>query len=175
MGNKQDVLQSDIGEHVVEEVDSPSRRRLLGFLAGTLVAITGAGIAAPLAGMFLSPLFQRRKELWLNLGELKDVAPEQPTRFVYKYVRMDGWFEKTIYGTAYAVRNGANVKVLSNICTHLGCGVRWDDDKKSFLCPCHNGVFDRNGTVVSGPPPKPLRTFTTRIAKGKIQIKVEEA
>jgi len=162
------------GEHFVEE-DTPSRRRFLAYLAGAVVTITGAGIVAPLAGMFLSPIFQRQKELWLDLGELNTVTTDQPTMFVYKYVRVDGWFEKTIYGTAYVVKNGADVTAMSNICTHLGCGVRWDADRKSFVCPCHSGVFDRNGTVVSGPPPKPLTRFKTRVANGMIQIRIEEA
>lgn len=174
MEDKKEMLLSDTGEHVVE-ADSPSRRRVLGVLAGAIVTITGVGILAPLAGMFLSPLFQRRKELWLNLGEVSDVSPDQPTKFVYKYVRLDGWFEKTIYGTAYVIRNGADFVALSNICTHLGCGVRWDTDKKKFVCPCHNGMFDRNGNVLSGPPPKPLRRFPVKVASGKIHIRVEEA
>ena len=174
MSEKQTHTHPEPGEHIVE-ADSPSRRRFLSVLAGAFVIITGAGLIAPLAGMFLSPLFERRKELWLDLGLLSDVAPAQPTKFVYKYVRMDGWFEKTIYGTAYVVQNGADIKVLSNICTHLGCGVRWDPDSKGFICPCHNGVFDPDGNVVAGPPPKPLETFTNRVANGKIQIRIEEA
>jgi menaquinol-cytochrome c reductase iron-sulfur subunit len=174
MNNEQQDMQPDVGEHVVE-ADSPARRRVLSLLAGTIVTITGAGIIAPLAGMFLSPLFRRRDELWLDLGELSDVAPDAPTKFVYKYVRMDGWFEKTIYGTAYVVHDGTELVALSNICTHLGCGVRWDVDRKRFVCPCHNGMFDRNGDVLSGPPPKPLRRFPVKVVRGKIRIQVEEA
>lgn len=173
MSDKDECIRSSPDEHVVEE-ESPSRRRLLSYLAGALVTITGAGIITPLAGMFLSPLFQRRKELWLNLGTLNEVTSDEPTKFVYRYVKMDGWLEKTIYGTAYVVRTDGKLVALSNICTHLGCGVRWNPDRKRFVCPCHNGVFDRNGNVVSGPPPKPLRRFPIRVASGNIQIRVEE-
>jgi uncharacterized protein (TIGR03382 family) len=174
MSDNQERIQSNVGEHVVE-ADSPSRRRVLSFLAGAIVTITGAGILAPLAGMFLAPLFRRRKELWLNLGRLSEVSPEEPKKFVYRYVKQDGWFEKTIYGTVYVVQTGADIIALSNICTHLGCGAPWDPEKKQFICPCHNGVFDRNGKVVSGPPPKPLMKFPVRVASGTIQIKIEEA
>lgn len=161
-------------EHVVE-ADSPSRRRFLGFLAGIFVMITGAGIVAPLAGMLLAPLFARSKENWLTLGALGDLVGGGPTRFTYRYIHLDGWFAKTIIGTVYVIRDGSRLAAISNICTHLGCGVRWDPDKNDFICPCHNGVFDRNGNVVSGPPPKPLNRFPTRVASGKIQIRVEEA
>ena len=167
-------MESDTHE-TVTETDSPSRRKFLSLASGVLITITSVGIAGPLVGMFLAPLFQRRKELWLPLGRAEEVPEEQPKQFVFRYVRMDGWFEKTVYGTAYAVRNGDEVVVLSNICTHLGCGVRWDTSKNGFFCPCHNGVFDRNGKVTAGPPPKPLKRFQSKIVDGQIHIRVEEA
>ena len=30
-------------------------------------------------------------------------------------------------------------------------------------CPCHNGMYDLNGAVVSGPPPKPLDEYVVRL------------
>ena len=51
------------------------------------------------------------------------------------------------------------VKAISTTCTHLGCSVHWQPDKKQFYCPCHQGVFDTNGQVVSGPPPRPLDSY----------------
>ena len=171
--DKGNILSSS--EHTVVEEDTPSRRRFLAYLAGVVGAIVSAGILAPLVGMFVSPIFQRRKEQWLNIGELNAVAIDHPTMFVYKYVRIDGWYERTIYGTAYILRNDTELVALSNICTHLGCGVRWDADRKSFICTCHNGVFDMHGEVVSGPPPKPLTRFQTKIDNGMIQIRIERA
>jgi len=125
--------------------------------------------------MFLAPLFVARKEIWLPIGKVSDAKIGIPTKFTYSYVKMDGWFEKTVYGTAYVVlQNGGNRIVLSNICTHLGCGVRWDPDRKAFLCPCHNGVFSVDGKVISGPPPKPLARMKSRISDGRIEILIQE-
>ena len=45
---------------------------------------------------------------------------------------------------------------MSAVCTHLGCTVNLGADGKGFHCPCHGSQFDENGTVVSGPAPKPL-------------------
>ncbi|MBI2843556.1 MAG: Rieske (2Fe-2S) protein [Armatimonadetes bacterium] len=158
------------------EVEDPSRRRMLSWFAGTLSTLVGAAIAAPLAGMFLAPLFVKRKELWLPLGAVAEVSEDAPTKFTYSYVKTDGWFEKTVYGTAYAVIDKpGSFMVLSNICSHLGCGVRWDTDRDAFLCPCHNGVFARDGSVKSGPPPKPLTRMKSRVADGRIEIMIEEA
>ena len=157
------------------QAEDAGRRRFLSLWAGILSAIAASIVAAPLVGMFLGPLFVRRKDLWLALGSMDSMKPDVPTRFTYSYVKMDGWFEKTVYGTAYAVLLGGRLVVLSNICTHLGCGVRWDPAKKAFLCPCHNGVFARDGGVVSGPPPKPLTRFKSRVSRGRIEILIEEA
>ncbi|HPF37743.1 MAG TPA: Rieske (2Fe-2S) protein [Phycisphaerae bacterium] len=48
----------------------------------------------------------------------------------------------------------AGFKALSTKCPHLGCKVHWVENKREFFCPCHNGVFDKDGLAVSGPPAK---------------------
>ncbi|MEK6528403.1 MAG: ubiquinol-cytochrome c reductase iron-sulfur subunit [Nitrospirota bacterium] len=60
-----------------------------------------------------------------------------------------------IYGKGYIA--------LSQVCTHLGCLVEYDKEKKQLVCPCHAGVFNLEGHVVSGPPPKPLPTLPLKV------------
>ncbi|HKH74067.1 MAG TPA: ubiquinol-cytochrome c reductase iron-sulfur subunit, partial [Vicinamibacterales bacterium] len=55
------------------------------------------------------------------------------------------------------------VHALSATCTHLGCQVRWDAGSTKFRCPCHGGVFDLQGAVVEGPPPRALDRVDARI------------
>ena len=71
--------------------------------------------------------------------------------------------------------DGSDFTVLSNICSHLGCRVRWVDDEGSFFCPCHNAVFGANGEVVSGPPPRPLDRFESMVEEGQLLFKFKEA
>ena len=52
---------------------------------------------------------------------------------------------------------------LSRVCTHLGCLVEYQKDKKRLLCPCHAGTYDLAGSVTSGPPPKPLLQFPLKV------------
>ncbi len=59
---------------------------------------------------------------------------------------------------------------FSKVCTHLGCLVRFDSDKKVFICPCHGGTFDINGNVLSGPPPRPLERINLKIEGEEIVI-----
>jgi len=51
--------------------------------------------------------------------------------------------------------------------------VRWNAPKKQFLCPCHGGVYDRDGRVVSGPPPRPLERLNVRVNPKTSDLEVE--
>ena len=57
------------------------------------------------------------------------------------------------------LRTPESLRAFSLVCTHLGCLVEWQKDKKEFYCPCHDGRFDEFGDVLAGPPPIPLEQF----------------
>ena len=59
---------------------------------------------------------------------------------------------------------------ISLICSHLGCSVLWDDTKKQFICPCHSSAFDKYGSVINSPAPRPLDYFPVIIEAGKVKI-----
>lgn len=59
---------------------------------------------------------------------------------------------------------------FSRVCTHLGCLVEYHRGQQRFICPCHAGIFDLEGSVISGPPPKPLATIPLRIDGENIVI-----
>ena len=61
---------------------------------------------------------------------------------------------------------------LSAVCTHLGCTVGYQPDKKVIFCPCHSGVYNaRTGANISGPPPKPLTEYQVSISDGQLTVK----
>jgi Rieske Fe-S protein len=50
---------------------------------------------------------------------------------------------------------------FSQKCTHLSCAVIPKPAEGVFHCPCHEGIFDlRTGSVIAGPPPRPLPRIT---------------
>jgi cytochrome b6-f complex iron-sulfur subunit len=52
------------------------------------------------------------------------------------------------------------LKALSAKCTHEGCTVQLVPADGIIWCACHNGKFSLDGRVISGPPPRPLASFT---------------
>jgi cytochrome b6-f complex iron-sulfur subunit len=83
-----------------------------------------------------------------------------------------GGTKDILYGTdpAIVMRQAEGFLVLSLVCTHLGCIVKWDPDKGAFHCPCHAGTFDKNGRVTGGPPPAPLEKLAFKQAGDKIIV-----
>ncbi len=59
---------------------------------------------------------------------------------------------------------------LTLTCTHLGCVVEFDKSKQKLVCPCHAGMYDLEGNVISGPPPKPLTSIPLKIEGDSILI-----
>lgn len=68
------------------------------------------------------------------------------------------------------IRSGDKLYALSLICTHLGCIVNWHPEVKRLICPCHGGTFDLNGTVLAGPPPRPLPSYEIKITGNMVVI-----
>jgi len=70
-------------------------------------------------------------------------------------------------------KDGDAYRALSATCSHLGCRVNWDAASSTYKCPCHGGVYDRRGNVVSGPPPAPLTKVNVRVNPQTSAIEVE--
>jgi cytochrome b6-f complex iron-sulfur subunit len=63
---------------------------------------------------------------------------------------------------------------LSLICSHLGCSVLWNEEKKQFACPCHSSAFDLLGNVISSPAPRALDYYPVIIEAGKVKIDISQ-
>ena len=61
-------------------------------------------------------------------------------------------------------------RAFSAVCTHLNCTVQYSDTRRQIWCACHNGSYDLNGKVVSGPPPAPLEEYTVRVRGEEVVI-----
>lgn len=150
------------------------RRRFLGRLALAVSGFAALAATVPLVAYFVRPA-RSSATAWRDLGPVGDFAPGLTRKVVYPTPDPDPW-----EGTA--VRNGAWVRreldgsfiAFSIYCTHTGCPVHWVEEGGLFLCPCHGGVFDRDGDVSAGPPPRPLDRPGVRVRNGRVEIEVAD-
>jgi Rieske Fe-S protein len=111
---------------------------------------------------------------WVTLGPAARLVAGKPKGFPYVRRLRDGWIESRQTGIAYAVKqNGEDVRVFANVCTHGGCRVTWDAAHGVFLCPCHSGQFGPDGSVLAGPPSRPLEQLPSRVVDGQVQVFLE--
>jgi glycine/D-amino acid oxidase-like deaminating enzyme/nitrite reductase/ring-hydroxylating ferredoxin subunit len=58
-------------------------------------------------------------------------------------------FDGKKYG-AYAGEDN-KLHLVSSECTHLKCIISWNNDEKTWDCPCHGSRFTHEGKVINGP------------------------
>ena len=60
-------------------------------------------------------------------------------------------------------------------CTHLACPVYFDTAGNQLVCPCHKGFFSaEDGSVMSGPPKRPLEQLTVSLRSGRVWVELSE-
>ena len=151
-----------------------SRRDFIKGAAAVIGGLIGAVIAIPSIGYLLSPAVRAEEDTdTIDLGPLENYPIGVPTRFETTRTRVNGW-ERTAtnYGLFVVKKSNTEVRVFSDICTHLGCRVSWHADQEHYISPCHDGHFDILGNVVSGPPPRPLDEYITSIENGNLFVQI---
>jgi menaquinol-cytochrome c reductase iron-sulfur subunit len=88
----------------------------------------------------------------------------------------------------YMFREGDSFFVISAVCSHLGCTVKFSPYKKpeeqtvrrltfesagEFLCPCHGSKFKGEGTNYSGPAPRPLKWHPLEVSAADGELIVD--
>ena len=128
--------------------------------------IVGLGLSIPLLSTLVSPAFQRRHRDWVDVGPVDELSSGHPKQLDHVTTVRDGWLATTApRRCGRSSKRRATSKVFSPICTHLGCGYRWDETDKKFLCPCHGSAYDVNGQVV-GACPRPLDVLPSKVEGG---------
>ena len=149
-----------------------SRRSALAKLVLTGMGAIGAALAG-LFGLVASPAARTTTRRWRRAASMFDLPPDGPIAAVLAERRADGWYESRRETVVYIDREGDGYRALLATCTHLGCRVRWEPGATQFKCPCHGGVFSRDGHVVSGPPPGPLTRVAVRVNPQTSDLEVE--
>jgi menaquinol-cytochrome c reductase iron-sulfur subunit len=155
-----------------EHTSTPATRRSFSVVAiHAIWASIVAALSIPAAFYLLIPARIRRKNEWVEAGDVAQLTPESPVEVAFRRNRVDGWRVISEKSTAWVVKLPSNeVVAYAPQCTHLGCAYHWDQNKTRFVCPCHNSVFSVDGKVQSGPAPRPLDRFRTKIEGNKLLL-----
>jgi Rieske Fe-S protein len=168
-----DVASPIVLNHDAAEATEPGRRGFLKTVAAALAGGVGAGVAAIISRAAVGSKLVDRPATWVRAGRLDDLETNIPTPVTLRVMRRDGYLETVDQQVVFLVRNEqSHVRALSSSCAHLGCSVGFDRQRNQFLCPCHEGVFNLDGTVAAGPPPRPLSELAVRVEKTGLLVQV---
>ncbi|KJR99669.1 MAG: hypothetical protein VR65_15560 [Desulfobulbaceae bacterium BRH_c16a] len=148
------------------------RRSMMKWLVRCIGLATAAmvGIPALIAGISPVWMYRPRRNVWRSIGPLDDF-PIGEMRKIIVSLPEEEWGRALREKAVYAWRPSAEEAVVySRSCTDLGCPLTFDPGSQCFFCPCHGGIFDKNGKRMAGPPNRPMYRFAIRIAGGEIEI-----
>jgi len=138
-----------------------SRRDLLD------VALVGTGLVAaatllgPIGAYLATPSDKRSTRGDIFVGRANAIPVGEAQR-------------RIVEGEEYIIvrRDETRFYALAATCTHSEvCTVEWDGKRRQLVCPCHRGIFDLQGNVIAGPPPRPLARREAVIREGSLFLR----
>lgn len=73
-------------------------------------------------------------------------------------------------GHLWMTRSHGELFALTQTCPHLGCRLPYCEGSGRFECPCHGSQFNLAGEWISGPSPRGIDRFATRIEEGRVVV-----
>lgn len=136
-----------------------NRRRFINLFFGGSFLATLAAFLYPVINYILPPKQAEAVQKKVAAAKVGDVPPNAAKIFKF--------------GSAPAIlinTQEGNLLAFSAVCTHLTCTVTYEADTGTLYCPCHNGRFDLSGSVISGPPPRPLEAYDVEVVGDDIFV-----
>ena len=149
--------------NIVEENGDKNPRRAFLAAAGAAGLAYTVALAYPIYRYLASPA-----EMAMNATAVTEVTLKDAHKLPAGSVLM---FK---FGTSPAMlihHTDGRWIALTAVCTHLGCTVQYEPQADRIHCACHGGVYDPyTGANVSGPPPKPLKTFKVAVNETGVEV-----
>jgi Rieske Fe-S protein len=161
------------------EGETVTRRRLMDLTANGVGAVAAAAFTLPVLGLALAPVFKVSPTVkWQPVGPPSDFPKDN---YIPKVIVLVPGIGEAGNSLAYVRRHDPAVDgpvkdrydrviAISSRCVHVGCPVRYVAAARSFVCPCHGGVYDFRGMRTGGPPPRPLDRFYTWVRDGVVLL-----
>jgi glycine/D-amino acid oxidase-like deaminating enzyme/nitrite reductase/ring-hydroxylating ferredoxin subunit len=139
-----------------------------------ITGLSGNGMASGTLGAVLcSDLVLGKKTAWAELFSPSRIKPVAQAKDLAKHAasvggymvadRVKAWLSQKPVGphegavmregahTVAAYNDGTQVHVLSPVCPHAGCYVKFNRAEECWDCPCHGSRFAGDGKLLSGP------------------------
>jgi menaquinol-cytochrome c reductase iron-sulfur subunit len=135
-----------------------SRRQFLNYTLTGVGGFMAAGMLMPMVRFAVDPVLKANAggDFIPTPQKISDIT-EEPTRVDFSFEQKDAWYTSEVTNTAWVYKDeNGEIVALSPVCKHLGCVVDWNTDKANqnrFYCPCHGGLYEKDGTNVPGTPP----------------------
>lgn len=147
------------------------RRRFLSRVTLALGGVASLLVGLPVVGFIFAPLLHKSPLAWRKVGSVGGFRVGETVEVAFDDASPLPWAGITGRTAAWLRRDGEDAFTAFSVnCTHLGCPVRWVAQADLFLCPCHGGVYYKDGHVAAGPPPAPLHRYPVRIRDGQVEV-----
>jgi cytochrome b6-f complex iron-sulfur subunit len=147
-----------------------SRRSAINYLLGTGVAALGAATVYPVIRYIIPPSTPGAETSSVSAAKIGELKPNEGK--IFKFGDKPAILILKQGGDPASALSYA---AFTAVCTHLGCTVQYRSDLKHIWCACHNGHYDLNGAVISGPPPAPLTEYNVDIKGEEIFVSLAKA
>jgi cytochrome b6-f complex iron-sulfur subunit len=133
---------------------------------GWVAWLLGGGLASSLAS-FVYPVLRFVNPPETSEAPVNEVAAGKTTDLPVNSAKMVRFGSRPVL----LIRSGeAEWRAFDGTCTHLNCTVQYQREGRQIWCACHNGFYDLNGKVVSGPPPRALAQYEVHVRGEDIVI-----
>lgn len=152
--------------------EEENRRAFLTRLALGLSGLIGLAGAIPFVGFVIGPMLQKKPARWRPVGSVDSFDHGKTVLVEFENSDPRAWAGVSAHSAAWLRRESEDRFIAFSVnCRHLGCPVRWVAGSELFLCPCHGGVYYKDGSVAAGPPPEGLARYDVRVRKGQVEIR----
>ncbi len=135
------------------------RRRFLNWILGGGVVGLAGSVFYPILQFVLPPRLSEAVMSSVVAGKVDELSPN--TGKIFKFGSKPGLLIRLSSG---------EYKAFSAVCPHLNCTVQYRGDMSQIWCACHNGHFNLNGEVLSGPPPAPLEAYRVAVRGDEVVV-----
>ncbi len=153
-----------------------TRRQFLNYTLTGVGGFMAAGMLMPMVRFAVDPVLKHNAAGdFIVTNQKIDEISNEPVRVDFTFEQKDAWYTSEVTNTAWVYKDEkGEIIALSPVCKHLGCTVDWNKDEthpEHFFCPCHNGLYTKDGTNVPGTPPAaPLDVYPYKDADGYLAL-----